>query len=186
MELRFSDDGEARLLSAHCAVDPAPSATRPAKLRPRPWSPRPEAAHAHSLNGCNHRRRRDQGGYYGGRLAQHGFPVHFLLRSDFEHVRLHGLNVQSIKGNFHLTPTQLHIHNDPRRMPPVDLVIVTLKSTVADSYESLIRPLLQSDTAILTLQNGLGNEDALGKKFGIERVGGLASVSRRPPRLPAH
>jgi 2-dehydropantoate 2-reductase len=117
------------------------------------------------------------GGYYGGRLAQHGFNVHMLLRSDYEHVRAHGLSVRSVSGDFSLAPKQLHVYNDPRSMPTVDLVIVTLKSTQNDAFRRLITPLLHEQTAILTLQNGLGNEDDLARLFGAERVlGGIAFV----------
>lgn len=62
-------------------------------------------------------------------------------------------------------------------MPKVDLVIVTLKATANDQYERLITPLLKDHTAILTLQNGLGNEERLAELFGAQRVlGGLAFV----------
>lgn len=42
------------------------------------------------------------GGYYGGRLAQSGQEVHFLLRSDYDYVKTHGLQVDSCDGSFHL------------------------------------------------------------------------------------
>jgi 2-dehydropantoate 2-reductase len=117
------------------------------------------------------------GGYYGARLAQHGHAVHFLLRSEYESVRRSGMVVRSCSGNFTLPPDSLHIYNDVGRMPKVDLVIVTLKCTSNDQYEPLIRPLLDDRTMILTLQNGLGNEQRLAELFGAERVfGGLCNV----------
>ncbi|MFN7626045.1 MAG: 2-dehydropantoate 2-reductase N-terminal domain-containing protein, partial [Pirellula sp.] len=33
------------------------------------------------------------GGFYGGLMARAGLDLHFLLHSDFEHVRDHGLRV---------------------------------------------------------------------------------------------
>ena len=117
------------------------------------------------------------GGYYGARLAQHGHDVHFLLRSDYHSVKQSGWAVQSIAGDFRLAQNQTHVYDDPHKMPPADLVIVTLKTTSNDQYEPLIRPLLKESTAILTLQNGLGNEDRLATLFGAERVlGGMAFV----------
>ena len=117
------------------------------------------------------------GGYYGARLAQHGKPVHFLLRSDYETVRNNGLVVESCSGNFQLPSDQLHVYYDPHQMPKVDLVLVTLKTTANDQFEPLIRPLLKEDTAILTIQNGLGNEDRLAELFGPQRIlGGMAFV----------
>jgi 2-dehydropantoate 2-reductase len=117
------------------------------------------------------------GGYYGARLAQHGHDVHFLLRGDYDAVQRSGWDVKSIAGDFRIAPGETHVYDSPRKMAPADLVIVTLKTTSNDRYEPLIRPLLKDSTAILTLQNGLGNEDRLASLFGAERVlGGIAFV----------
>src|SRR5215472_8695277 len=97
------------------------------------------------------------GGYYGARLAQSGHDVHFLLRSDFETVKAKGWGIKSIAGDFELPSDRFHAYADPRRMPAADLIVVTLKSTSSDLFEPLIRPLLKTDSVILTLQNGLGN-----------------------------
>jgi 2-dehydropantoate 2-reductase len=124
------------------------------------------------------------GGYYGGRLAQHGRDAHFLLRSDYDAWRTTGLRVRSIHGDFQLRPDQLHVYNSPASMPKVDLVIVTIKSTENHRLPDLIPPLLHDSTTILTLQNGLGNEEALGHLFGQHRiVGGLAftCINRTAP-----
>jgi 2-dehydropantoate 2-reductase len=117
------------------------------------------------------------GGYYGGRLAQHGHNVHFLLRTDYQYVRQHGLHVRSVDGDFHLPPGQIRVYDDPRSMPKADLVVVTLKSTQNDQLDRLVSPLLLEKTTLLTLQNGLGNEDAIARLFGVNRVlGGIAFV----------
>jgi len=117
------------------------------------------------------------GGYYGARLAQHGHDVHLLLRSDYAIVRAAGLSVRSVDGDFALPPEQLHVYDDAAAMPPADLVIVTLKSTDNHQFPRLIPPLLKPGTAILTLQNGLGNEDELARLFGPKTVlGGMAFV----------
>lgn len=117
------------------------------------------------------------GGYYGARLAQHGHEVHFLLRGDYKSVRRGGWVIRSCDGDFTLPPESIHVYNDVRQMPAADLVIVALKCASNSSYEPLIRPLLKSETIILTLQNGLGNEERLAELFGAERVfGGLCFV----------
>lgn len=117
------------------------------------------------------------GGYYGARLAQHGYPVHFLLRSDYEQVRERGWEIKSCDGDFGLVAGATGIHRSPGAMPKADLVIVTLKCTANDQYAELITPLIKEDTLILTLQNGLGNEEELARLFGRERIlGGLAFV----------
>jgi 2-dehydropantoate 2-reductase len=57
------------------------------------------------------------GGYTAGRLAQYGHDVHFLLRSDYQQIRQHGLCVRSVSGDFKLSPTQMRVYNDPQRCP---------------------------------------------------------------------
>ena len=58
---------------------------------------------------------------------------------------------------------------------PVDLVLVGLKAYANDHLVALTRPLVASGTTILTLQNGLGNEDLLTAAFGVAHVvGGVA------------
>jgi len=129
------------------------------------------------------------GGYYGARLVQHGRDVHFLLRSDFDAVQQNGWNIKSHQGDFSIPASRVNAYRSVTEMPKADLVMVTLKTTANDQFEPLIRPLLKPDTAILTLQNGLGNEDALGNLFGKDRIlGGNAfvCVSRIAPGVLHH
>ena len=129
------------------------------------------------------------GGYYGARLSQHGHAVHFLLRGDYDVVRRNGWTVHSRDGDFSIPAGAVSVYDDPRKMPKADLVVVTLKSTSNDQYEPLVGPLVKEDTAILTLQNGLGNEDRLAELFGPERVlGGMAFVciNRVAPGVISH
>lgn len=56
-------------------------------------------------------------------------------------------------------------------------MIVALKATSNSALESLVPPLLNEKTILLTLQNGLGNEEFLADRFGARRVlGGLCFV----------
>lgn len=129
------------------------------------------------------------GCFYGGRLAQAGHEVHFLLRSDYDAIRQNGLHIRSFEGDFTLSPDVLHIYRDPHDMPKADLVLVTLKATGNAAFESLIRPLMGTDTTLLTLQNGLGNEDELARLFGPDPVtGGMAFVciNRTAPGMIHH
>ena len=115
------------------------------------------------------------GCYYGGRLAQHGHEVHFLLRSDYDAVKKSGLQVRSCDGDFHLP--RVSCHRSTADIGPCDLVIVAMKTTANQALPGLLPPLLASDTLILTLQNGLGSDDFLAECFGSERVlGGLCFV----------
>jgi len=129
------------------------------------------------------------GGYYGGRLAQHGHDVHFLLRSEYDAWRTNGVRVKSIDGDFTVAAKGLHVYNDPAAMPKMDLVIVTLKSTENKFLQPLVTPLLHEKTTILALQNGLGNEQAAAQFFGADRIiGGIAftCINRIEPGVIEH
>jgi 2-dehydropantoate 2-reductase len=129
------------------------------------------------------------GGYYGARLAQGGYRVHFHMRGDAQFVRQNGLHIQSRDGDFSLSPNQISAHEQTQTMPKADLIVVTLKTTANDQLANLLAPIVKEDSAILTLQNGLGNEQILADKFGKERVlGGMAFVciNRIGPGRIAH
>ncbi|MGI8967044.1 MAG: 2-dehydropantoate 2-reductase, partial [Limisphaerales bacterium] len=114
------------------------------------------------------------GSYYGAKLCRDGREVHFLLRSDYEVVRTKGVSILSEEGNFNVQPKCVR---DPKKIGPSDLVLVCLKTTANDQFEKLISPLVGNSTAILALQNGLGNEAQLAKLFGAENIlGGLCFV----------
>jgi 2-dehydropantoate 2-reductase len=104
-------------------------------------------------------------------------------------VKDNGWTIRSCDGDFVLSPESLHVYDTPEKMPRVDLVLVSLKTTSNDAYPRLIGPLLGDGTCILTIQNGLGNEDRLAELFGAERVlGGMAFVciNRIAPAIIHH
>ncbi len=96
------------------------------------------------------------GGLYGGMLAHHGQDVHFLLRSDFDHVTANGLRIDSIKGDFVLPKP--NIYQRAEDMPRCDVVIVALKSTNNAMLAETLPKIIAEDGVVLTLQNGLDVE----------------------------
>jgi 2-dehydropantoate 2-reductase len=114
------------------------------------------------------------GSYYGARLCRAGHQVHFLLRSDYDAVRAGGVTVRSAGGDFHVQPI---CARDPREIGPAELVLIALKTTANHALPRLLPPLARPDTAVLTLQNGLGNEAAIASLVGAEKtLGGLCFV----------
>jgi 2-dehydropantoate 2-reductase len=115
------------------------------------------------------------GSYYGAKLARQGADVRFLMRADLAAVRAAGLHVREGGGEWRLQPVQAL--GSTAEIGPVDLVIIGLKTTANADLERLIPPLLHQGTLLLTLQNGLGNEEFLAARWGAERVlGGLCFV----------
>jgi 2-dehydropantoate 2-reductase len=127
------------------------------------------------------------GGFYGGMLASHGRDVHFLMRSDLAAVKENGLTIHSPLGEFHLSKAQAYARTE--EIGPCDVVLVAAKATANAALPELIAPLMQEGTCLVTLQNGLGNEEFLASHFGRERVlGGLCFVclNRTAPGVVEH
>jgi len=112
------------------------------------------------------------GGFYGARLQHAGCDVHFLLHTDYEHVRQHGLICESKDGDF--TLPRVNAYRDAHAMPRCDFVCVCLKTTQNHLLPELLPPLAQGDATVLVMQNGLGIEDEVARIVGPQRVmGGL-------------
>lgn len=113
--------------------------------------------------------------YYGGKLAHFGRDIHFLLRSDYAVVRKRGLRLRSKTENIQVA--KVNAYRTTEEIGPCDLVLVAVKTTSNPDLPPLIAPLLGEKTMILTLQNGLGNEEFLSAHFGAERIlGGICFV----------
>jgi 2-dehydropantoate 2-reductase len=113
--------------------------------------------------------------YYGGRLAEAGHDVRFLVRSDADAIQRDGIRCQSVHGDFHLHPVQAY--RSAEEIGAVDLVIVAWKATSNGLLEKVLPPLLKETTQVVTLQNGLGNCEAIAAITGPSRVlGALCSV----------
>ncbi len=125
--------------------------------------------------------------YYGGRLAAAGEDVRFLLRSDFDSVKRDGIRCESIHGDFALP--QVKGYRTPEEIGPVDLVIVSWKTTANDHLKEVLPPLLHENTQVLTLQNGLGNCETIADIVGADRVlGALCYIclNRLAPGFVSH
>lgn len=126
------------------------------------------------------------GSYYGAKLCYAGEEVHFLLRSDYDAVKRNGVFIQSPEGNFNARPK---CAKTPEEIGLCDLVLIGLKTTANDQFPKLLTPLVGPKTIVLTLQNGLGNEEALAKLFPVEQImGGLCFIclNRTAPGVVEH
>jgi 2-dehydropantoate 2-reductase len=114
------------------------------------------------------------GSFYGAKLARSAQEVHFLLRSDYEAVRRNGVRIRSPQGNFEVRPK---CARSPEEIGACDLVLIGLKTTANGQFPVLLPPLIGPRTAVLTLQNGLGNEEQLARVVHSGQImGGLCFV----------
>lgn len=101
------------------------------------------------------------GSYYGSRLVLAGHDVSFIMRSEREYVAEHGLTIKSILGDMRLE--KVNVPETTEEVGPVDLVIVSWKTTSNFSLADKLPPLVGENTKVLTLENGMGNAEALEK-----------------------
>jgi len=115
------------------------------------------------------------GGYFGGRLAEAGRDVTFLVRPARAAVlEKEALGVESPLGNFRVP---VKVATADTIAGPYDLILLTSKHYDLDAAIAAIRPAVGPDTAILPLLNGLVHLDHLAAAFGPEGVlGGVAYV----------
>ena len=112
------------------------------------------------------------GGFYGAKLQQAGFEVHFLVRSDYESVRHNGLFVESVDGDF--TLPRVKAYCDVTNMPASDVVIVALKTTQNQVLPQILPPILKKNSIVLVLQNGLSIEEEVAAIVDEHKIiGGL-------------
>jgi len=124
------------------------------------------------------------GGWYAALLAEAGHEVHCLARSDSKAIQNNGLTIRN-KGQERIVRVA-SASPDAGTIGPCDLIVVTIKSTSNHALPELVRPLLGPTSIVVTLQNGMGNVEALAKLLPIERVvAGLCFVciNRLAPAL---
>jgi 2-dehydropantoate 2-reductase len=115
------------------------------------------------------------GGYFGGRLARAGADVHLIARgAHLEALRRDGLTVHSARGDFHVA---LPATDDPGDIGRCDYVFFCVKSFDTEDAATRSAPLIAEKTAVLSLQNGVDNEEKLVDALGERHVmGGAAYI----------
>ena len=115
------------------------------------------------------------GGYFGGRLAEAGRDVTFLVRpARAALLAERGLRVTSPLGDVTVKP---QLATAERLSGPYDLIILTAKHYDLDQAIEAVRPAVGPRTAVLPLLNGLVHIDRLASFFGDEAIlGGVAYV----------
>ncbi len=116
------------------------------------------------------------GGYFGAKLARAGESVVVLARgAHLEAIRRHGLRVRSaVDGEF---TAKVDAVESFAGEPPVDMALFCVKSFDTRVAAEALRPVLGPDTGVVSLQNGVDNEEILDAVLGAGRaLGGAAFV----------
>src|SRR5262249_43177672 len=124
------------------------------------------------------------GGDFGGGGAPGGAPVgaapagaqvHFIARgAHLQALRENGLRVRSVKGDFEVRAPAT---DDPADVGPCDFVLFCVKTYDTEAAAARLGPLVGEGTAVVSLQNGVENEEILARAVGEDHVmGGAAFI----------
>lgn len=122
------------------------------------------------------------GGYFGARMLQAGLDTTFLIRPHHQALlQHHGLIVNSIDGDLTIAnpPILTRVtHDDGKKAMPFDVILLCGKSYAMSAMLNDIADMVGQHTVIISLQNGLGNEEQIAARYGAERTaGGVAFIA---------
>jgi len=122
------------------------------------------------------------GGYFGGRLAQAGLDVTFLVRpARAGQLDADGLVIRSPLGDAQLAVRHLTAEQLPAAAP-FDVILLSCKAYDLESSIEAIAPAMGEHTTLLPILNGLRHYEVLDQRFGAARVlGGLCFISVTKP-----
>jgi len=115
------------------------------------------------------------GAYYGARMSEGGAEVGLIAR---------GANLAALRGRglTIVAPERTSTHDllatdDPADIGPVDVVLFCVKSYDTEAGTARLVPLLRAGTAVVSLQNGVDNEEKIAAAIGWPQVlGGAAYI----------
>ena len=126
------------------------------------------------------------GGAFGARLVDAGHEVTFIARgATLTALQTAGLSLESVDGDL-LLP-RVNATDNPSSVGPVDVVLVTVKSTQVESIATQLRPLIGPTTAVIPLQNGVESSALLARVLGeghvLEGLARLIAEQDAPGRI---
>jgi len=123
------------------------------------------------------------GGYVGSKFLQHGFDVSFLASpKSVKTLQQKGLKVFSSFGNLEFV--KINVSQNPVIIKDVDVILLCTKSQNTAEVAKSIKPYLKKTAVILSLQNGIENEEILSNILDKENIISalvyISSVSPEP------
>jgi 2-dehydropantoate 2-reductase len=116
------------------------------------------------------------GGYFGARLAQAGNNVTFIARGKhLEAIQKNGLQLKSFKGDYLVYPA--NATSNILEVENIDLILICVKTWQLQEVAEIIKPVLNENTLVISLLNGVNNSEVLTSILGREKVlGGLCKI----------
>ncbi|RFU62895.1 ketopantoate reductase family protein [Peribacillus glennii] len=116
------------------------------------------------------------GAYFGGRLAETGQNIHFLVREGrARQLNENGLEIKSTHGDYHFD--HLNFTADAGDIENPDLVILAVKGYHLNGTIPLLKTLATKGAKVLPLLNGIEHIPILQKELGFDAViGGSAYI----------
>lgn len=112
------------------------------------------------------------GGYFGGRLAESGAEVTFLVRPKRkEQLERDGLRVDSKLGNIQM-PVKMVLAGEVK--PGYDLVLFTCKAYDLESAMDAVAPAMTDTAGLVPMLNGMSHLERLDRRFGRQNILGGA------------
>lgn len=126
------------------------------------------------------------GGYCAVKLSQAGFPVHCLLRGDFQHVNQHGLTV--ISDDAKIT-AKVNSYQAIQDMPVCDAILVAFKTTENNLLKDMLLQIMHENSVVVLLQNGICSEQEIAEFIDPRQIVGggcMIKVSKESPGVIRH
>jgi len=124
------------------------------------------------------------GSVYGGLFAASGHEVWLVdpWREHIDAVRRDGLHVSGASGERVVRP---HATSEPAELGPCELIVIATKMRDVEAAARSLAPMRGNDTAVLAIQNGLGNQEILtrvlaGNDYLLGIAGGFGASNPKP------
>ncbi|MBR6163589.1 2-dehydropantoate 2-reductase [bacterium] len=109
------------------------------------------------------------GGYFGAKLLKAGFDVVFVAtKKSAEIISKNGLKISSPSGDMEFK--EVKVTSDYSFIKDCDVIFLCTKSQNTKEVGEGIKPYMKQGAIIVSLQNGIENEEILSEILGAERV----------------
>jgi len=109
------------------------------------------------------------GGYFGAKLVKAGFDVLFVgTAHSASIIKQKGLTVISKKGDIRIDNPD--VTSDYGRLKEVSIILLCTKAYTTESIAQKLKEIIDDKTLVISLQNGIENEEILAEKLSLNQV----------------